>query len=98
MRRPEYQRIASDIRSQIDRGILAPGDRLPSISALTAHYGVTAISVRNALLMLRAEGLAEGRQGLGVFITGAPRPAPRSHRASVLPHRPSGSDFHRKRT
>jgi DNA-binding GntR family transcriptional regulator len=87
MRKPEYMRIASDIRSRIDSGVLAPGDQLPSINALTVQYGVSSISVRNALLMLRVEGLAEGRPGVGIFVTGAPRPAPRSHRASVLPRR-----------
>jgi DNA-binding GntR family transcriptional regulator len=91
MRKPEYWRIANDIRSQIDSGLLAPGDRLPPISALTAQYGATTIAVRNALLMLQTDGLAEGRQGQGTFVTGAPRPAPRSHRASVLPRRFGGT-------
>ena len=92
MRKPEYLCIANDLRSQIDRGVLAPGDRLPSISALTVQYGVSTISVRNALLMLQAQGLAEGRRGQGIFVIGTPRPAPRSHRASVLPRRPGRID------
>jgi GntR family transcriptional regulator len=87
MCKPDYMRIASDIRNQIDRGVLAAGDRLPSINALTVQYGVSSISVRNALLSLQAEGLAEGRPGVGIFVTGAPGPARRSHRASVLPRR-----------
>jgi GntR family transcriptional regulator len=81
---PEYQRIADDIRSQIARGVLAPGDRLPSVGELTQRYGVPAILVRNALLLLQVQGLARGEQGRGVFVTGTPRRAPRRHRASTV--------------
>ncbi len=85
---PEYQRIADDIRSQIAHGILAPGDRLPSVAELTQRYGVPTILVRNALLLLQVQGLARGEQGRGVFVTGIPRRAPRRHAARIARRRP----------
>ncbi|HEY0700452.1 MAG TPA: winged helix-turn-helix domain-containing protein [Micromonospora sp.] len=51
-----------------------PGDKLPSLRELVAHYGVSAEPVRSALLILQAEGLVEGHQGKGVFVTGEPAP------------------------
>jgi GntR family transcriptional regulator len=95
---PEYQRIAEDIRSQIARGVLAPGDRLPSVAELTRRYGVPTILVRNALLLLQVQGLARGEQGRGVFVTGVPRRAPHRHPARVGRRRPPRGPAGRPRT
>lgn len=58
----------------IRSGELAPGDRLPSESQLIEEFGVARMTVRQALGVLRIEGLAEARHGSGVFVTevGAP--------------------------
>ena len=69
---PLYQRIAEDIRHQIRTGQLKPGDQLPSAAALRAKYLVGSTAVRNAMLILRSEGLIEGHQGKGVFVAGSP--------------------------
>lgn len=37
---------------------------------MSAHYGVSAEPVRSALLILQAEGLVEGHQGKGVYVSG----------------------------
>lgn len=65
----DRQRIAQDIRDKIASGEYRSGDKLPSLRELTAHYGVSAEPVRSALLILQAEGLLEGQQGRGVFVT-----------------------------
>jgi GntR family transcriptional regulator len=65
---PFYERIATEIRDRIKSGDLKPGDKLPSISELCAHYGVSTQVIRSAMLTLRAEGLVEGHQGRGVFV------------------------------
>jgi GntR family transcriptional regulator len=67
-RPPAYRRIAEDIRQQIATGALAPGDVLPSEAELREQYGVSNTVVRNALLILKAERLVEGRQGSGVYV------------------------------
>jgi DNA-binding GntR family transcriptional regulator len=71
---PKYERVASAIRDQIRTGALKPGDQLPTTQGLIEMYGVSYGSVRTALLILKAEGLIEGRQGEGVFVRD---PAPR---------------------
>ncbi|WP_433346118.1 winged helix-turn-helix domain-containing protein [Micromonospora sp. CA-111912] len=69
----DRQRIAQDIRDKITSGEYNPGDKLPSLRELIAHYRVSAEPVRSALLILQAEGLIEGHQGKGTYVT--PRPA-----------------------
>ncbi|MBF9131865.1 winged helix-turn-helix transcriptional regulator [Plantactinospora sp. S1510] len=65
----DRQRIAQDIRDKITSGEYKPGDKLPSLRELIAIYDVSAEPVRSALLILQAEGLLEGHQGKGVFVT-----------------------------
>lgn len=69
---PSYQRIANDIREKIKTGELSPGDQLPSMRELQEQYEVGHTAVRNALLVLRTEGLVEGHQGKGVYVTTRP--------------------------
>ncbi|MEU4551474.1 winged helix-turn-helix domain-containing protein [Micromonospora violae] len=57
---PFYERIATEIRDRIKSGDLKPGDKLPSISELCAHYGVSTQVIRSAMLTLRAEGRSRG--------------------------------------
>lgn len=63
-----YQRIASDIRAQIQAGVLKPGDKLPSTRELVEQYEVSTTVVRMAVLVLRSEGLVVGISGKGVFV------------------------------
>ncbi|QDY06563.1 MULTISPECIES: FadR/GntR family transcriptional regulator [unclassified Micromonospora] len=68
MNTPKYEQVASAIRDQIRAGKLIPGDQLPTTKGLIETYGVSYGSVRTALLILKAEGLIEGRQGEGVYV------------------------------
>jgi GntR family transcriptional regulator len=72
---PMYLRIADDIRGQITAGILKPGDQLPTTSALKAQYETSSTAVRGAMIVLRGEGLIEGRQGKGVYVAQPAGPA-----------------------
>jgi len=69
---PIYQRIAADIRGDIASGRLVPGDKLPSIAELRAKYEAGTTAIRNAMLVLRSEGLIEGHQGKGVYVANRP--------------------------
>jgi GntR family transcriptional regulator len=69
---PLFRRIMDDIRSQIERGELKPGERLPSTKALAQQYGVSLGSVRQAITLLIESGWLYGHQGLGVFVKGNP--------------------------
>ncbi|MEU5686691.1 GntR family transcriptional regulator [Streptomyces venezuelae] len=66
--RPKYQRIADTLREAIQAGQYGPGDRLPGENDLMATHGVARMTARQALGVLRDEGLAEARKGAGVFV------------------------------
>ncbi|WP_329177103.1 GntR family transcriptional regulator [Streptomyces sp. NBC_01477] len=63
-----YERIADDLRDRIRAGELAPGDQLPSETALVDKYGKSLPTLRQALGLLQAEGLIEKQHGRGNFV------------------------------
>lgn len=65
---PKYQAIYRDLLARMDRGELVPGRPLPSQRELSQHYGVSLMTVRQALQRLSSEGRVEQRQGLGTFV------------------------------
>ncbi len=66
---PLYYQLESILREKINSGELAQGERLPTEAQLSKQYGVSRITVRQALASLVEEGLIERRQGLGTFVT-----------------------------
>jgi GntR family transcriptional regulator, transcriptional repressor for pyruvate dehydrogenase complex len=61
-------RISSDLRKQLTGGAFQAGDRLPSENALARQYSVSRTVVREAIAILRADGLVQARKGAGVFV------------------------------
>jgi GntR family transcriptional regulator len=55
--RPVHRQIADFVRTQIARGELAPGQRLPSEPDLAATYNVSRTTIRAAVTALKGEGL-----------------------------------------
>lgn len=60
--------VSGQLRDEIVRGELKPGQKLPSEAGLTARFGVSRTVVREAIASLRADGLVEVRHGVGVFV------------------------------
>lgn len=60
--------IAGDLRRQLAAGELVAGSVLPSEADLAGAYGVSRVTVRKALELLRGEGLIDARQGYGWFV------------------------------
>ncbi|MFB4423154.1 GntR family transcriptional regulator [Streptomyces sp. QL37] len=71
-----YERIADELRQSIRTGEMGPGDRLPAESKLARTYGRSVPTIRDALRLLRDEGLIETHHGRGNFV--------RRPRAAVL--------------
>lgn len=69
---PKYARIADSLRQRIARGRWTAGAQLPTNEALAAEFGVSRVTVRQAVDILARDGLVEARQGRGTFVTGAP--------------------------
>lgn len=64
-----HAKLRDALRSRILDGVLAPGDKLPSESEMTAAHGVSRITVRQALAALQAEGLIVKLHGKGAFVS-----------------------------
>lgn len=60
--------IADALRRQITSGDLVAGAVLPSEADLAGSYGVSRVTVRKALELLRDEALVGSRQGFGWFV------------------------------
>lgn len=69
---PLYQQIKQQVRQAIVRGEHQPGDRLPSEPELMQRFGVSRITVRQAIGDLETEGLVVRRHGRGTFVVAPP--------------------------
>jgi len=68
-RRPHLaEHIARSLSDEITSGRLRPGDRLPTEQFLAQNFGVSRNVVREGIATLRAQGLIQSRQGVGVFV------------------------------
>lgn len=68
-----HRQIASQLRAAIHRGDWGPGERLPSIPALAARFGVAKQTAQRTIDQLRVEGLLITRPGSGTFVRGSKR-------------------------
>jgi len=66
--------LAEHIRVQITSGELAPGAKLPSTMELRRQHNVSEMVVRNAMLVLKSEGLVYGVPGVGVYVADEIKP------------------------
>src|SRR5258708_15204521 len=65
---PLHRQLFLVLHDEIDRGVLAPGDALPTEQTLCDQFGVSRITVRRALADLAEQGYIERRQGVGSFV------------------------------
>jgi GntR family transcriptional regulator len=68
--RPMYKQVADLLRAAIVSGELAAGAQLPSEQELIDEYGVGRSTARQAVTLLRNEGLIEVVHGRGSFVRG----------------------------
>jgi GntR family transcriptional regulator len=69
---PSWDAIAKDIRARIRSGEYPVGEPIPSTPKLMDQYDVSKGPVRQAIDVLRSEGVLAGRPGKGVYVTGTP--------------------------
>ncbi|WJJ14609.1 GntR family transcriptional regulator (plasmid) [Prescottella equi] len=66
-RLPKYLAIHDDLRDRLEAGEWGTNDALPPQRELAASYGVTIMTLRQALRLLENDGLIESRTGAGTF-------------------------------
>lgn len=92
-RRPASERIAAELRQAIERGELAPGEKLPSERELAEQYTVARNTARQAIRLLSESGLVAAEHGRGVFVRpnkpvirlGSDRYSPRYRESGLSP-------------
>ncbi|MFY1665962.1 PLP-dependent aminotransferase family protein [Pseudomonas sp. Pseu.R1] len=73
-----YVNLAELLGTRIENGFYRPGDRLPSVRALSVEHGVSLSTVQQAYRLLEDNGLASPRPKSGYFV-------PSSRKAPALP-------------
>ncbi|WP_189171265.1 GntR family transcriptional regulator [Pilimelia anulata] len=68
-----HRQIAAQLRAQVRQGDWGPGERLPSIPAIAASYGVAKQTVQRAVDQLRVEGVLITKPGSGTYVRGTKR-------------------------
>ncbi len=76
--------ILARLRRDIDRGIFAPGDRLPTEKELCGTLKVGRTALRRAMSHLAADGVVDIRQGSGTYVCKALRATPGSGVVSLM--------------
>lgn len=61
--------VAQQLATEIKRGHLKPGDKLPTEAQLVAQCGVSRTVVREAISRLKSLQLVDSRQGSGVYVS-----------------------------
>lgn len=76
---PLYLQVAHALREEVVRGVYPVGSLLPTEDKLCERFSVSRYTVREALRLLREDGLVSSRRGAGTI---------------VVPPHSSGSDSH----
>jgi DNA-binding GntR family transcriptional regulator len=63
-----YVQVADWITHRIERGELQPGHKLPAERDLAAEIGVSYMTVRRAMRLLRERGLIVSAVGRGTYV------------------------------
>jgi GntR family transcriptional regulator len=66
---PVYKQIMDDIIYKIISGVMAPGEKLPSIRDYAQDLKVNPNTVQRAYMELEREMITETRRGQGTFVT-----------------------------
>lgn len=70
---PAYQQIANDISKRIVQHEWHVDEKLPSEMELSQTYGVSRVTLRQAMAQLERDGIIEKFQGKGAFVRNNPR-------------------------
>ena len=65
---PIYHQLKEWLRAEIASGTWQPGDLIPSERELSEQFGISRMTVRQALNELREEGILRREQGRGTYV------------------------------
>ena len=66
--RPIYEQVRDGLRSMMVTGVLAAGDKLPSVRSLATELAINPNTIQRAMAQLEAEGFVYTVAGRGSFV------------------------------
>lgn len=96
--RPLYRQLADILRDAIHAGEFRPGVTLPAVQRLADDYELGVDAVRDALVVLRGEGLIETERGKPSRVRARPEPTvvrvgPGAHITTRMPTEAERREF-----
>ena len=82
---PTYLQIVQQVRQAIRLGVLRSGDQLPTVKEVVSSLAINPNTVLKAYRELDAEGLVEGRRGVGTFVCNDVAPLPADDLSALRP-------------
>ncbi|MEL7074333.1 MAG: phosphonate metabolism transcriptional regulator PhnF [Cyanobacteria bacterium J06648_1] len=67
-----YIEIADELKANIKKAVYQPGDKLPTEKSLSQRFSVNRHTIRNAIALLKEEGLIRVDRGRGMFVAKTP--------------------------
>jgi GntR family transcriptional regulator len=90
---PLYTQVADAMRERIVKAVWPIGLQIPTLPALAQEFDVALITVRQAVRVLKDEGLLVPEQGRGTFVRSKPETHPQMRVETSLP---ALADLYRK--
>lgn len=69
---PLYIQVASVMRRRVETKQWLPGQKVSTLAELEQEFGVARVTIRQAIDILREEGLIHSQQGRGTFVAKTP--------------------------
>lgn len=63
-----YLQIADSLNDKIANGVLAPGEKIPSVRELAADMGVNPNTIMRTYNELQAAAIIDNKRGIGYFV------------------------------
>ena len=70
--RPIYEQVKDSLRRLMVTGVLAPGDKLPSVRSMDTQLSINPNTIQRAYRQLEMEGWIATVPGKGCFVCGCP--------------------------
>lgn len=67
--RPIYEQVKDSLRRLMVTGVLAPGDKLPSVRSMASQLSINPNTIQRAYTQLEAEGYVYTVSGRGTFVS-----------------------------
>lgn len=81
---PVYQQVVDGVKAAVAKGLLSPGDRLPSVRELATEMTINHNTVAKAYQELERERVIEVVRGRGTFVALQPVAPNRAERMAAL--------------